>query len=160
MPPQLLFPLDGFDLDKISIPVEEIHKINAQRFEMEQLDGIIAMNAAEGWSLGVKKVRQDEFWVRGHVPGRPIMPGVVMLECAAQLSSFLVMNRLGLTAGQAFMGFAGMNHVRFRGTVVPGDRLVLLCKNIEARARYSVSRCQGIVGDKVVFECEMMGMIV
>ena len=159
MPPQLLFPIDGIDLAKITIPIEEIRKVNAQRFEMEQLDGILAVDAAEGWAVGVKNIRHDEFWQRGHIPGRPIMPGVVLLECAAQLSSYLVMTRMGLTHGSVFMGFAGLDHVRFRGTVVPGDRLIILAKNIEARARVSRSRCQGLVGEKMVFECEVMGMM-
>lgn len=159
MPPQLLFPIDHLDLTRITIPMEEVRKFNMQRFEMEQIDGIIAMNMEESWIVGVKEVRSDEFWVRGHIPGRPLLPGVLMLESAAQLSTYLVMKKLGYSAAERFIGFAGIDKVRYRGAVVPGDRLILLSKNVEARNRVSVSRCQGLVKDRLIFECEVMGML-
>ena len=56
-------------------------------------------------SLGFKDVTENEFWVRGHIPGRPIMPGVIMIEAAAQMASFFMKRVYGLTG---FIGFSGI----------------------------------------------------
>ena len=66
--------------------------------------------------------------MRGHMPDYPLLPGVLMCEAAAQLCSYYVVTQ-GLLQGD-FIGFGGMENVRFRGTVRPGDRLVLVGKGI------------------------------
>ncbi len=157
MPPPLLFPLERFDLARIAVPIEEVRKVNPQRFEMEQLDGIVGIDLEEGIVLGVKQVRRDEFWARGHIPGRPLMPAVVMLEAAGQTASYFVKLKLGL--GERFMGFAGIDRARFRGSVAPGDTLYILSRSIDVRVRKSLSHCQGVVSGRLVFECDIMGMI-
>ena len=86
MPPKLLVDLTQIDLDQVTISIEEIREVNAQRYEMEQLLGIITHRPDEGYVVGFKDVRDDEFWVRGHIPGRPLLPGVLMIEAAAQLA--------------------------------------------------------------------------
>ena len=68
---------------------------------------------------GYRDVRDDEFWVRGHIPGRPIFPGVLMIETAAQLVGYYAMSKM---PSQGFLGFGGVEDVKFRGTVVPGQR--------------------------------------
>src|SRR5690606_41817999 len=100
-------------------------------------------------------VRDDEFWVPGHIPGRPIFPGVLQIETAAQVASFVCLSKMG---DQAFMGFAGVDDVKFRGQVVPGDRFVVLCHETEFRRRRSVCSTQGYVGDTLVFEAKITGM--
>ena len=84
---------------------------------MEQLDAVIWQH--EGSILGRKDVREDEFWVPGHIPGRPLLPGVVMLEAAAQLSSFHTATYVGW---EGFIGFGGLEDVKFRAAVKPGQR--------------------------------------
>ena len=92
-------------------------------------------NAAS--ASGYKDVTSDEFWVRGHMPGMPLMPGVIMCEAAAQLCSYHV-HRHKLMGPEAMLGFGGLDEVRFRGTVVPGDRLVIAARSYSsARARWS-----------------------
>ena len=89
---------------------------------MEQLTAIVYDDRATGICVGYKDVTEHEFWVRGHMPGMPLMPGVVMCEAAAQMCSYHSQRHNLL--GAEMVGFGGMDEVRFRGTVVPGDRLV------------------------------------
>ena len=101
---------------------------------MRLLDYVIWLNEDATCGLGVRDVRDDEFWVQGHVPGRPLLPGVLMIEAAAQLCSFLQGVRPRVEPSQ-FMGFIRCDDVIFRGQVVPGDRLYLMAKEISCRAR-------------------------
>ena len=88
MPPPLLVDLQGIDLGRLEITREGIRQMNPHRFEMEQLDGIIKFAPEQGYAIGLRNVTDQEFWVRGHIPGRPLMPGVLMLEAAAQLCTY------------------------------------------------------------------------
>ena len=85
------------------------------------------------------------------------MPGVVTLEAAAQLCSFYTQKHDLL--GADMVGFGGLEDVRFRDPVVPGDRLILLCDLIKVRRkRMIVSRFQGVVGDSIVIEGTLKGI--
>ncbi len=86
MPPSFLFDLSLLNLDAEPIYDQAtINQVNPQRFEMQQLDGILWQDTERHLILGYKEVTDQEFWIRGHVPGRPLMPGVIMIEAAAQL---------------------------------------------------------------------------
>lgn len=159
MPPPLLVDLSRINLAHVEYGIEAIRAINPQRHEMEQLDGVIAMNVEEKWIVGFKQIRRDEFWVRGHVPGRPLLPGVLMLEAAAQLCMFFTKQALGGDP-MRFIGFGGVVGAKFRGTVVPGDRLLLLGLAEEVGPRRAVFRTQGVVGERMVFEATIVGMYV
>src|SRR4028119_1518704 len=84
-----------------------------QRCEMEQLTAIVALVPEKHLIIGYKDVEVDEFWVRGHLPDYPLMPGVLICEAAAQLSSYFYGHAIMLT-GSTFLGFGGMEDVRFR----------------------------------------------
>src|SRR4051812_26554446 len=109
MPSAPLLDLDTLDLDHVEYGIDEIRKCNPQRFEMEQLSGIIRLLPAERAVVAFRDVRADEFWVRGHIPGRPLFPGVLMLEAAAQMSSFVIHHVLH---DPRFLGFGGVEDVR------------------------------------------------
>ena len=155
MPPKLLADLDGLDLDRLEADIEEIRRYNPQRYEMEQLDGIIRYMPEEGLVIARKDVRPDEFWVRGHIPGRPLMPGVLICECAAQACSYYY-KRVMQT--DRFLGFGGMEEVKFRAPVLPGDRLIMIAKSVELKSRRAVFKTQGVVNGKLVFEGTIIGM--
>jgi 3-hydroxyacyl-[acyl-carrier-protein] dehydratase len=201
MPPKLLVDLSGIDLTRVAIPIEKIRAVNPQRYEMEQLSGVITYRPELGYIIGFRDVRPDEFWVRGHIPGRPLFPGVLMIEAAAQLSSFYyklfmdtqpparapaspmraptksepgrageaeALSSVGLPrrapAGQEargvsrFVGFGGVTDVKFRRTVEPGDRLIIIAVSRELKSRRAVFDTQEVVGDKLVFEGTIIGM--
>ena len=155
MVPSLLFDISMIDLDAVQGDAAEIERANPHRGHMRMLDGIIWLNEDLSEALAYKDVRADEFWVPGHIPGRPIFPGVLMIEAAAQLASFLMIKRLPEVQ---FVGFAGVENVKFRGQVTPGDRLVVLGKAIEVRRRRCICDAQGLLRGTLVFEARIIGM--
>ena len=157
MPPPLLVDLQGIDLGQLEISREEIRQVNPHRFEMEQLDGVIKFAPEQGYAIGLRNVTDQEFWVRGHIPGRPLMPGVLMLEAAAQLCTYYYRR---VTQDPRFLGFGGLDRVKFRGVVKPGDRLIILAKSREIRNIRAVFDTQGLVDGRMVFEAIITGLVV
>lgn len=149
MPPEALFDLGQVDFSQVVADREAIRAVNPQRYEMEHLDAIVHFDTTAQVLVGYKDVRDDEFWIRGHMPGFPIMPGVIMCEAAAQLCSYYVC-RLKLIGGDYF-GFIGIDDMRFRGSVTPGQRLVLLGRAQRIHPRLTVFETQGYVGTTMVF---------
>jgi len=160
MPPPLLFDLSRIDLKAEPVfDKEAIGEVNPQRFEMQQLDGILWYDKEKRLILGYKDVRGDEFWARGHIPGRPLMPGVIMIEAAAQMSSFFTKR---IYEEKGFIGFAGIDAAKFRSIVEPGQRLYLLGHITKYKHRKNTSHVttsvQGIVENTMVFEAVISGM--
>lgn len=156
---ELIADLSTIDFDNVVADVEEIRKYNPQRFAMEHLTAIVYEDTTNHLCIGYKDVTSDEFWVPGHMPGMPLMPGVIMLEAAAQLCSYYTQKHDLL--GSEMVGFGGLDDVRFRDPVVPGSRLVLLCKLEKVRrGRIIVSRFQGMVGDSIVVEGILKGIAI
>ncbi len=160
MPPALLFDLSQIDLNARPLfDREAVLKVNPQSYEMQQLDGILWFDKEKQLILGYKDVTDHEFWVRGHIPGRPLMPGVIMVECAAQLLSFF-MKEIFEEVG--FIGFSGIDETKFRSVVEPGKRLLLLGKitsyKKKERTTHVTTYVQGVVDGKMVFETTVSGM--
>lgn len=154
---EFLVDLSLLDFDSPIADIEEIRRYNPQRFEMEQLTAILYEDAANHCCAAYKDLTMDEFWVRGHMPRMPLMPGVMMLEAAAQLASYFAQKYDLL--GAAMVGFGGLDEVRFRDPVIPGDRLILLVKLEKARrGRMIVARFQGVVGEALVVEGVLRGI--
>ena len=158
MPPPLLFDLSKIDLKaKPVFDRETIEKVNPQRYEMQHLDGILWYDKEKYLVLGYKDVTENEFWVRGHIPGRPLMPGVIMIEAAAQLLSFFVKHVYDV---KGFIGFASIDEAKFRSTVVPGQRLYLLGHITVFKSRKYSAYIQGLVDGTMAFETTVSGMLV
>ena len=157
MAPAFLYDLSTVDLNRIVVPIEGIREVIPQRFEMEMLSGIVHIDLPNDTIIGVKEITDNEFWVRGHIPGRPLMPGVMMIECAAQLCAFWTMKK---QPEMGFVGFARCNDVIFRGTVTPGQKLYMISQVQEMSRRRAVAKCQGLVNGTLVFEATITGMTV
>jgi 3-hydroxyacyl-[acyl-carrier-protein] dehydratase len=155
-----LVDLTRLDLSRDVIAKPDIYKVLPHRHEMALLDGILAFEPGEnGFAVGYHDVRDDEFWVRGHIPGRPLMPGVLIVESAGQLCGYFF-ERVMLASGERFFGFAGLDEVRFRGVVVPGKRLYLACRPQKMRSTSGVFDAQGTIDGEIVFDCIVKGMAI
>ena len=157
MPPEPILDISEIDQDKVAVTREQICQVNPHRYEFQQLDGIFLIDYEKKVMAGFRDIRADEFWVRGHIPGRPIFPGVLMIECAAQMVSYYVVSQ---EKHDGFLGFGGVDDVKFRGQVVPGDRIIMLGKMIEMRKRRCIGAVQGFVNGRMVFEGAITGMLI
>ena len=145
-----------FHLDQIVADIDEIRRYNPQRHEMEQLTAICYSDIKNKICIGYKDLGTDEFWVRGHMPGMPLMPGVVMCEAAAQVASyFAVKEKLMNTE---MVGYGGLSDIRFRGMVRPGDRFVIVVRLLKIRRLMLTCEFQCFVGENIVCEGVLKGI--
>ncbi len=138
--------------------MEGVHELIPQRHEMALLHGIFEHDREAKRAVGFHDAKDTDFWVRGHIPGRPVMPGVVMVEIAAQLCAWISSFEMSKDDGK-FFGFGGIEKVRFRGEVRPGDRLVMVCVVDRMRRGMATFSAQGFVGEKLVFEGGILGVM-
>ncbi len=155
MPPPPHVARELWNVPNAIVDKARIRELLPQRFEMEHLDGVSYLDVENGHSVGWKDVRDDEFWVRGHIPGRPLLPGVVMLEALAQLTSVACKS---VYPDIGFVGFGGVDACKFRVSVSPGQRLVLVAKQLELRRRRAVYDTQGWVDDRLAVEARITGV--
>jgi 3-hydroxyacyl-[acyl-carrier-protein] dehydratase len=123
---------------------------------MALLDAVVWLNPDLSQGIAVHHVRHDEFWVAGHIPGRPLMPGVLMIEAGAQLASLMFFKR---TSIEAFAGFTRIEETVFRGQVVPGDDLFILCREVKFSPKRFITDIQGVVAGQVVFDSRITGLM-
>lgn len=151
----LIIDFSEYDLDHVVADTETIRRANMQRYEMEQLTAICFEDLERGICVGYKDLTENEFWVRGHMPGMPLMPGVIMCEAAGQLSSYYS-RRYNLMEG--VIGFGGLEDVRFRGVVRPGDRFVIVCRLLKLRRSIMTCEFQCFVRQNLVCEGKLKGV--
>ncbi len=147
--------LSAIDLSQVRMDAEAIGAYNPHRGEVVQIDGLVWMDQGLDHAVAWRDVREDEFWVPGHIPGNPLLPGVLMVEAGAQLASLLYYVRSGKTW---FAGFTRIDDTTFRGHVTPGQRMYILAKCLKYHEKRFISRVQGVVDGQLVFDSTITGM--
>ncbi len=145
------------DLSRTVATHAEIYKVLKQTGRFALLDGIAHYSQEDGTAVGWKDIRADDWWAADHIPGRPLFPGVLMTEAAAQLASWDYIQRT--QDFTSFLGFAGLNQTRFRGIVEPGVRMHWIARSVRIRSRMFIYQVQGFVAENLVFETEVVGTI-
>lgn len=156
MPPPMLIDLDALDLERVVTTQDEIYTRLPHRHEFRLLDGLVYRDNQATSAVAFINIQDDGFWVRGHLPGRPLFPGVLMIEAAGQLAAYMAGEVKGYS--DKFIGLGGVDKAKFRDTVVPNCRMYIAMVPIEIRARRIICATQGMVNKRIVFEAEICGM--
>ena len=154
--PPVLESLD-FDFDRPLAGIEEIRAVNPHRHEFEMLTGIVHLDPKQKLIVGFKEIRASDFWARGHMPGFPLFPGVLMCEAAAQLCGYYYTTQKVGDPG-SLLGLAGIDEARFIRTVRPGERLVMVASGLKVHRRLTRFRVVGQVGAEKAFEAVITGV--
>ena len=140
------------------IDVREIMQIMPHRYPFLLVDRIESLKEGEE-IVGIKNVTINEPFFAGHFPGNPIMPGVLIIEAMAQVGGVLAFHSSPKEWAGSLVYFMGIDKVRFRKPVVPGDQLRLKLTTIRQKQRVFKMRGEAYVEDTLVAEAELMAAI-
>ena len=152
-----LVDLESLDLSRTVFTPEDTQRVLRQRGRFVLIDAVVHLDPETDFVVAYKDVRADDWWAADHIPGRPLFPGVLMVEACAQLGTFDFFERRP-DFNPEFVGFTGIDRTRFRAMVEPDCRLYFVAKMKRVRNMMFSYACQGIVDGKVVFEGELTGM--
>jgi beta-hydroxyacyl-ACP dehydratase FabZ len=141
--------------------VLEIQKHIPHRYPFLLVDRILELEKGRS-VVGIKSVTMNEPFFGGHFPGRPIMPGVLVIEGMAQVGGVLWSASIGPPRDDTprFFYFAGLNNVKFRRPVYPGDQIRYEVQIVSLRSRHCKMRGHAYVDGQLVMEGDFIAMLV
>lgn len=140
------------------LTIEDIHRLLPHRYPFSLVDRIVEYIPGKR-AVGIKNVSVNEPHFQGHFPGRPIMPGVLIVEAMAQVGGIILTQLPERPEG--LLMFAGIDKVRFRRPVVPGDQLVMTLELISVkRRRFGKMQGRAEVDGQLVTEGELLFSVV
>ncbi len=133
------------------LDIDAIQRMIPHRYPFLMIDRVVEVEA-ETSAVGIKNVTVNEPYFEGHFPGRPIMPGVLIIEAMAQTAAALVVASIGPAAAGKPVYFMTIDQARFRRPVVPGDQLRI--KVVKQQKKFGVWKFvgQATVQDQLVAE--------
>jgi len=120
------------------------------------IDEILEMDEGKS-AVGIKHVSIDEYYFKGHFPGKPVMPGVLMVEALAQVGAVAVLSMEQHKGKIAFFG--SIREAKFRKMVEPGDTLRLEVELIKMKSRIGVGACKAYKNGELACSCEITFII-
>lgn len=138
------------------IDIDEILALLPHNYPFLLVDRILELEPAKK-IVGIKNVTFNEPFFPGHFPGKPIMPGVLIIEAMAQAGGVLAFKTFPDKKGSVF--FTGIDNARFRKPVIPGDQLKLVVEVIKHRREIWLFDGKAFVGDELVAEARIMAML-
>ncbi len=142
-----------------SIDIKGILDILPHRYPFVMVDRILDCEVGKHIT-GLKNVSLNEPFFQGHFPGEPVMPGVLILEGMAQVGAILAYKSIEGAIGSKLVYFAGLDGVRFRKVVRPGDQVIFKVEILKIRLKLSKMAARAYVDDQVVAEAELMATFV
>jgi beta-hydroxyacyl-ACP dehydratase FabZ len=137
----------------VILSATEIQEIIPHRYPMLLVDRIVELEPMKR-AVGIKNVSINEYFFMGHFPEKPVMPGVLILEAMAQVGGVAMLHPKENRGKLAF--FAGMDRVKFRKPVIPGDQLYMVAEIIKLRGSAGKVWAQAFVEGQVVAEAEFL----
>lgn len=147
----------GVEFGKTQLDINDIQKILPHRYPFLFVDKIIELEEDKR-AVGIKNVTVDDYFFQGHFPGRPVMPGVLIVEAMAQVAGVLMLSKKENQGKLAY--FMSIDNVKFRKTVLPGDQLILEAEVVKLRSKTGQVRTKAYVDSKIVAEAELMFALV
>ncbi|MCF0150541.1 MAG: 3-hydroxyacyl-ACP dehydratase FabZ [Firmicutes bacterium] len=130
----------------------QIQKILPHRYPFLLVDRITDMKPGE-WAKGIKCVSANEMHFMGHFPGKPVMPGVLIIEALAQTGAVALLSQDEYKGKIVYFG--GIKNARFKKQVEPGDVLELSCEIIARKGPVGIGRAQAAVAGKIAATAEL-----
>ncbi len=146
------------NLPQLPFNLQDIQNLLPHRYPFLLVDRIIALEPGQS-IVGLKNVSINEPFFQGHFPGRPIMPGVLIAEALAQVGGILALLATPEAMGNPSLFLMGLDKVRFRQPVMPGDQLRLEVKTIRSGSKFWKMHGQARVDGNVVAEGEMTAAV-
>ena len=140
-----------------TIDLQGIMDLLPHRYPLLLVDRILDFEPKE-WIRGLKNVSFNEEVFQGHFPSRPVFPGVYIVEAMAQTGGCLLMREFEDRARKVIY-FMGIDSVKFRKPVVPGDQLIMEVKVLQLKGRICKMRGEAFVDGQKVAEAEFMSML-
>ncbi len=144
--------------DKCVFDINAIQRILPHRYPFLMVDRIMELIPGE-WVTGIKNVSVNEPYFEGHFPGHPIMPGVLVIEAMGQTGGVLLLNTEA-EPGKKVVYFTGLDKVKFRKPVMPGDQLFIRVEMIYYKRGICKMRGRAFVGDQLAAEAELQAVVV
>ncbi|MHB8808548.1 MAG: 3-hydroxyacyl-ACP dehydratase FabZ [Desulfobulbaceae bacterium] len=142
-----------------AMDIKDIMAILPHRYPFVMVDRILEVEVGKH-IVGLKNVTINEPFFQGHFPGEPVMPGVLLLEGMAQVGALLAYRSIPEAIGTKLVYFAGLDGVRFRKVVRPGDQVIYRLEIIKLKAKLSKMSGKAYVDDQLVAEAELMASFV
>lgn len=142
-----------------AMDIKDILAILPHRYPFVMVDRILEIEVGKH-IVGLKNVTINEPFFQGHFPGEPVMPGVLLLEGMAQVGALLAYRSIPEAIGSKLVYFAGLDGVRFRKVVRPGDQVIFRLEIIKLKAKLSKMSGKAFVDDQLVAEAELMASFV
>lgn len=146
-------------MTSLPISIERIMEMIPHRYPFLMIDRMVELELGE-YAVGIKNVTINEPFFTGHFPGKPVMPGVLIIEAMAQTSAVLVVETLGKDAEGKLVYFMSIEEAKFRKPVVPGDTIHIRATKVHARRNVWKFKCEATVGETLVAEATVCAMIV
>ncbi len=150
--------LASLDIENEALSPETVGLYLPQRYEFQLVGRVFHLDLEKGLIAAYTDFNPEDWWAKGHFPGHPLVPGVLLTEAAAQVATLLWKELIPVEHRNKLIGFGGLDKVRFRGQVKPPERVIFLAKLGRLGTRVSQFPTQALIGNRIVFEGTILGV--